>query len=31
MGLHTEIVRKNLISGMWLFIVSEAMLFFGLL
>ncbi len=31
MGMHTEIVRKNLISGMWLFIVSEAMLFFGLL
>lgn len=31
MGMHTEIVKKNLISGMWLFIVSEAMLFFGLL
>lgn len=31
MGMHTEIVRKNMVSGMWLFIVSEAMLFFGLL
>ncbi|GIL61769.1 hypothetical protein Vafri_16154 [Volvox africanus] len=31
MGMHTEIVRKNLITGMWVFIVSEAVLFVGLL
>ena len=24
MGMHTEVVKKNLISGVWLFIVSEA-------
>lgn len=31
MGMHTEVVRKNFISGMWAFIVSEALLFVGLL
>ncbi|GLC46869.1 hypothetical protein PLESTB_000665600 [Pleodorina starrii] len=31
MGMHTEVVRKNLVSGMWVFIVSEAVLFVGLL
>ncbi|EFJ47759.1 hypothetical protein VOLCADRAFT_81376 [Volvox carteri f. nagariensis] len=31
MGMHTEIVRKNLVTGMWIFIVSEALLFVGLL
>lgn len=31
MGMHTEVVKKNLISGIWLFIISEAALFFGLL
>lgn len=31
MGMHTEVVKKNLVSGMWLFIASEAMLFVGLL
>lgn len=30
-GMHTEIVKRNLMSGVWLFIVSEAVLFFGLL
>ncbi|KAL6748047.1 cytochrome c oxidase subunit III domain-containing protein [Haematococcus lacustris] len=30
-GMHTEIVKRNLISGVWIFIVSEAALFFGLL
>mmetsp|Transcript_1874 Transcript_1874/g.4025 ORF Transcript_1874/g.4025 Transcript_1874/m.4025 type:complete len:383 (+) Transcript_1874:92-1240(+) len=31
MGMHTEVVKRNLMSGVWLFIVSEAALFFGLL
>ncbi len=31
MGMHTEVVKKNMVSGMWVFIVSEAALFFGLL
>ena len=31
MGMHTEVVKQNLMSGVWLFIVSEAVLFFGLL
>jgi cytochrome c oxidase subunit 3 len=31
MGFHTEIVKKNLISGVWIFIVSEASVFFSLL
>ncbi|GAX73296.1 hypothetical protein CEUSTIGMA_g750.t1 [Chlamydomonas eustigma] len=31
MGMHTEVVKQNLMSGVWLFIVSEAALFFGLL
>lgn len=30
-GFHTEVVKQNLMSGVWLFIASEAMLFFGLL
>jgi cytochrome c oxidase subunit 3 len=31
MGMHTEVVKRNLMSGVWLFIISEAVLFFGLL
>jgi heme/copper-type cytochrome/quinol oxidase subunit 3 len=31
MGMHTEVVKQNLMSGVWLFILSEAVLFFGLL
>lgn len=31
MGMHSDVVRQNLISGMWCFIVSEAALFVGLL
>ncbi|MEW5318433.1 MAG: hypothetical protein WDW38_009655 [Sanguina aurantia] len=31
MGMHTEVVKRNLVSGVWMFIVSEAVLFFGLL
>ncbi|KAG2483102.1 hypothetical protein HYH03_017996 [Edaphochlamys debaryana] len=31
MGMHTEVVRKNFVTGMWAFIVSEALLFVGLL
>lgn len=31
MGMHTEVQKRNLINGIWLFIVSEAALFFGLL
>lgn len=31
MGMHTDVVRKNMVSGMWTFIVSEAVLFVGLL
>lgn len=30
-GMHTEVVKRNLMSGIWIFIVSEAALFFGLL
>jgi heme/copper-type cytochrome/quinol oxidase subunit 3 len=28
---HAQVVKRNLISGVWLFIASEAALFFGLL
>lgn len=31
MGMHTEMVKRNLMLGVWLFIASEAMFFFGLL
>lgn len=31
MGMHTEVQKKNLIQGIWIFIASEAALFFGLL
>lgn len=27
----SQIVKRNLVSGVWMFIVSEAVLFFGLL
>lgn len=31
MGMHTEVQKKNLVNGIWIFIASEAALFFGLL
>lgn len=31
MGMHSEVVKQNLILGMWCFIASEAALFVGLL
>mmetsp|Transcript_8103 Transcript_8103/g.21594 ORF Transcript_8103/g.21594 Transcript_8103/m.21594 type:complete len:393 (+) Transcript_8103:101-1279(+) len=31
MGMHSELQKKNLLNGVWLFIVSEAVLFVGLL
>lgn len=31
MGMHTEVVKRNLVSGVWIFIASEAALFFALL
>uniref|UniRef100_A0A7R9YXB4 Cytochrome c oxidase subunit 3 n=2 Tax=Chlamydomonas euryale TaxID=1486919 RepID=A0A7R9YXB4_9CHLO len=31
MGMHTEVVKRNLIQGVWLFMASETSLFFGLL
>lgn len=31
MGMHTEVQKQNLMNGVWLFIGSEAALFFGLL
>nr|AAG17278.1 cytochrome c oxidase subunit III [Polytomella sp. Pringsheim 198.80]AAK82665.1 cytochrome c oxidase subunit III [Polytomella sp. Pringsheim 198.80] len=31
MGMHTDVSRQNMVSGMWVFIVSEAVLFIGLL
>lgn len=31
MGMHTEVQKNNLIQGVWLFIASEAALFFALL
>lgn len=31
MGCHSEVVKQNLMSGVWWFIASEAVLFFGLL
>mmetsp|Transcript_16516 Transcript_16516/g.35719 ORF Transcript_16516/g.35719 Transcript_16516/m.35719 type:complete len:382 (-) Transcript_16516:367-1512(-) len=31
LGMHTEVQKRNLMSGVWIFIVSEAALFFGLL
>jgi cytochrome c oxidase subunit 3 len=31
MGMHNDIVRDNMMTGMYWFILSEAMLFFGLL
>lgn len=31
LGMHTAVVQKNLVNGLWIFIASEAMLFVGLL
>eukprot|EP00199_Chlamydomonas_sp_CCMP681_P002186 CAMPEP_0119105412 /NCGR_PEP_ID=MMETSP1180-20130426/3374_1 /TAXON_ID=3052 ORGANISM="Chlamydomonas cf sp, Strain CCMP681" /NCGR_SAMPLE_ID=MMETSP1180 /ASSEMBLY_ACC=CAM_ASM_000741 /LENGTH=386 /DNA_ID=CAMNT_0007090451 /DNA_START=38 /DNA_END=1198 /DNA_ORIENTATION=- len=31
MGMHSELQKTNFINGIWIFIVSEAALFFGLL
>lgn len=31
LGMHTEVQKNNLVNGVWVFIASEATLFFGLL
>lgn len=31
LGMHTELQKKNLVNGVWWFILNEATLFFGLL